>query len=174
MRRVLAGGLALVCLAALGCGGGGGTGGGEDGSDGGAIPACTGGTIECEVLALVNAERAAQSPALPPLGFSTLLQDAALFHNDWMVANGCFAHVCGGEAEVPLRIAQAGYSAAGWAETIAAGYPTPEAVVAGWMGSPGHRAILLGDFSEVGIAYTACPGGCAYGAYWTADFANPQ
>jgi uncharacterized protein YkwD len=42
------------------------------------------------------------------------------------------------------------------AENVAAGYPTAESVVNGWINSPGHRANILGSFSRsgVGVAYT--------------------
>src|SRR5919109_1185606 len=67
------------------------------------------------------------------------------------------------------RDAVAGYT--GWSaigENIAAGYPTPEAVVAGWMSSPGHRAnILSPNFTEIGIGLAQ---GGKYGSYWTQDF----
>lgn len=44
------------------------------------------------------------------------------------------------------------YRAAG--ENIAMGYRSPEAVVEGWMNSPGHRAnILNGDFTHIGVGY---------------------
>jgi hypothetical protein len=43
-------------------------------------------------------------------------------------------------------------------ENIAAGYETPEAVVAAWMNSSGHRAnILSTGFREIGIGYVADP-----------------
>ena len=50
-------------------------------------------------------------------------------------------------------------------ENIAMGYPSPDAVVEGWMNSPGHRAnILQGDFTEIGVGY------CEDGHYWTQMF----
>ena len=39
-------------------------------------------------------------------------------------------------------------------ENIAAGYPTPEAAVKGWMNSSGHRAnILSSQFTHIGVGY---------------------
>ena len=50
------------------------------------------------------------------------------------------------------RIDQAGYEGSAWGENIAWGYPTPEAVVAGWMNSPGHRANILRDeYTHLGV-----------------------
>ncbi|MBQ7333769.1 MAG: LysM peptidoglycan-binding domain-containing protein [Clostridia bacterium] len=55
------------------------------------------------------------------------------------------------------------YKSAG--ENIARGYPSPEAVVKGWMNSPGHRAnILNASFTEIGVGYVA------EGNYWTQMF----
>jgi hypothetical protein len=48
----------------------------------------------------------------------------------------------------------AGYSWSGAAENIAAGYTGPVSVMAGWMGSSGHRAnILDGSLREIGVGY---------------------
>ncbi len=50
-------------------------------------------------------------------------------------------------------------------ENIAYGYRTPEAVVDGWMNSPGHRANILGEkYKRIGIGYVA------EGNYWTQMF----
>jgi uncharacterized protein YkwD len=68
------------------------------------------------------------------------------------------------------RDGQAGYT--DWSdigENIAAGYPTPESVVAGWMASPGHREnILSAQFTEIGVGMAN--GGGSYGMYWTEEF----
>lgn len=62
------------------------------------------------------------------------------------------------------------YMAAG--ENIAAGYGTPEEVMAGWMNSEGHRAnILNGNFTQVGIGYYTDPNS-TYGTYWVQIFSN--
>lgn len=54
------------------------------------------------------------------------------------------------------------------AEDIAEGYPSAQAVVAGWMASPPHRANILGDYNLVGVGIAATPSGLLY---WCADFA---
>lgn len=52
---------------------------------------------------------------------------------------------------------------ANWVESIAAGFETPEAVVAGWYDSPGHRIHILGQvpaFAEAthyGVGYAPLP-----------------
>ncbi len=55
------------------------------------------------------------------------------------------------------------YRSAG--ENIAMGYRTPQAVVTGWMNSPGHRAnILNSSYKKIGVGYVAS------GNYWTQMF----
>ena len=50
-------------------------------------------------------------------------------------------------------------------ENIAMGYPTPEAVVDGWMNSEGHRANILNpSFTVIGVGYVE------QGHYWTQMF----
>ena len=119
------------------------------------------------VLELTNAERA--RAGLPPLAISTQLTEAAQQYSDVLATDACFAHTCGPVPEMAQRDAQAGYT--GWTaigENIAAGYPSPEEVVAGWMASPGHRANILNpDYRELGVGLAA---GGKYGAYWTQEF----
>ena len=50
-------------------------------------------------------------------------------------------------------------------EKIAKGYPSPQAVVNGWMNSSGHRAnILNASYTQIGVGYVA------QGNYWTQMF----
>jgi uncharacterized protein YkwD len=119
------------------------------------------------VLELTNAERA--RAGLPPLVLSGELTQSAQQYSDVLSADACFAHTCGPVPEMVQRDAQAGYT--GWTavgENIAAGYPNPEAVVSGWMASPGHRANILNpDYHELGVGLSS---GGKYGAYWTQEF----
>lgn len=56
-------------------------------------------------------------------------------------------------------------------ENIAGGYPTPEAVMRGWMSSPGHRAnILQPAFTDIGVGYAQGAPGSRYRHYWTQLF----
>src|SRR5689334_22993051 len=100
------------------------------------------------VLELTNAERA--QAGLAPLVLNDSLSEAAQDYSQVLATGDCFAHTCGPVPDFADRLTQTGY--AGWSsigENIAAGYPTPEAVVAGWMASPGHRQnILTPSFTE--------------------------
>jgi uncharacterized protein YkwD len=119
------------------------------------------------VLDLTNAER--QKAGLAPLLLSPELQAAAQGYSDVLASSDCFGHSCGPVPDLAERDAEAGYG--DWTyvgENIAAGYTTPEEVVAGWMASPGHRAnILSPSYTEIGIGLS---GGGQYGMYWTQEF----
>jgi uncharacterized protein YkwD len=121
------------------------------------------------VVELTNIER--QKAGLPPLTVNVQLSQAAQRYSDVLATDACFAHTCGPLPEMTQRDAQVGYD--GWTaigENIAAGYPTPEAVVAGWMNSEGHRAnILSPNYREIGIGLAS---GGKYGSYWTQEFGN--
>jgi uncharacterized protein YkwD len=123
--------------------------------------------FESRVLELVNDERS--FAGLSALSFDVRLQSAAEAHSLDMATNGCFAHnSCDGTAW-STRVYRY-YPKAGIGENIAAGYLTPEAVVTGWMNSPGHRAnILNGAFQGIGVGYVYL-GGSRSGTYWTQDF----
>jgi uncharacterized protein YkwD len=120
------------------------------------------------VLDLTNAQR--RDAGLGPLSLSSQLSEAAQKYSQVLASSGCFEHTCGPVPNFVDRIGQSGYS--GWTslgENIAAGYPSPEAVVGGWMASPGHREnILSPSYSEVGIGMVSGSG--QLGTYWTEEF----
>jgi uncharacterized protein YkwD len=121
------------------------------------------------VLELTNQER--QKVGAAPLAISTELNSAAQTYSQVLATTQCFAHDCGDVPEMADRMGRAGYQ--NWTalgENIAAGYPTPEAVVAGWMASEGHRNNLLSpNYAEIGIGLAL---GGGYGTFWTQDFGN--
>ena len=120
------------------------------------------------VLELTNVER--QKVGAPPLLASAELNRAAQSYSDVLATTGCFEHTCGPVPDMAARIGQSGYQ--GWtaiAENIAWGYPSPEAVVAGWMGSAGHRQNMLNPrYREIGIGLAITDR--RNGMYWTQDF----
>jgi uncharacterized protein YkwD len=133
-----------------------------------AEPAAGNGQFAQRVLELTNAER--QKNGLAPLVMNDSLTLAAQSYTEVLASGDCFAHTCGPEPDFSSRIQGTGY--VGWsalAENIAAGYPTPESVVAGWMASPGHRQnILTPEFTELGVGVANCAG--EFGTYWTEEF----
>jgi uncharacterized protein YkwD len=124
------------------------------------------GALRRALRCVVNEERAREG--LRRLRPNTDLGDAARSHAADMVARGYFAH------ERPGWTLRGRLRAAGWdgwvaAETIAwgcGGLGVPSAVLAGWLASPPHRAIVLGaKFTRAGVGLavgapypTDCPG----------------
>ncbi len=121
-----------------------------------------------EVFSLVNQHRA--SLGLVELSSSGVLGDAAVWKARHMAAYGYMAH---DDPAPPIartaaeRIAACGYSGGGWGENIAYGYPTAAAVMAGWLGSPGHKANIENpSFRSLGVGAAAGDGTI----YWAQDF----
>jgi len=147
---------------------------------------------EDRVIELVNEARWANGQ-LPPLSGCDLLDDSSELHSGNMADRDFFMHCDPDTLTLPWdRMVSAGYSYSTAAENIAAGYTTPEDVMAGWMASPGHRSNILSTASrELGIGYVLetgdtgnvrssatgqCPatvfGGGPYFRYWTQNFGS--
>ena len=116
------------------------------------------------LLTAHNAERA--KIGAPPLVLNAKLSTAAQKHANWMAANNKMSHTGAGGSSFADRIRDEGYTFATGGENIAAGYPTADAVVNGWMNSPGHRANILNpNYKEVGFGVN--------GRFWCTVFASP-
>lgn len=101
------------------------------------------------IYSLVNQARAAA-------GLRGLLRNASMdaVAAAWanqMGADGTLAHNPDFSAQIP-----GGWNRAG--ENIAEGHPTPQAMFDGWMRSAGHRANILGDYTDIGIAFVSVNG----------------
>ena len=95
------------------------------------------------------------------------LTRAAQLHSDDMHATGVMSHTGSDGSSLTQRLAREGYAYGRAGENVAWGYATPEAVVAGWLGSDGHCANLMGvGFTDLGAGES--------GRYWTLVFARPQ
>jgi uncharacterized protein YkwD len=93
-----------------------------------------------QFVSLVNAHRV--EVGCPALEWSTDVARVAQAHSEDMVDRGFFAHT-NPDGKSPFdRLTEAGVEYASAAENIAYGYPTASAVLAGWLGSPGHKANL--------------------------------
>jgi uncharacterized protein YkwD len=94
------------------------------------------------------------------------LRTAARAHSKDMHVRHYFEHDSPDGRTPWDRIKAAGYGQPG-AENIAMGYATAQAVVDGWMNSPGHRANILNcSLKAVGIGVEYGQGG----PWWTQDF----
>jgi uncharacterized protein YkwD len=134
-----------------------------------------------KVLALVNAARGkarkcgrAEFQPAPPLKLSAMLNQAALIHSQDMADKNYFEHVGSDGSKVADRVTRVGYRWRMAGENIAIGVQTPEAVVQGWLDSPGHCVnIMTPGFTEMGIGF-AVERKSAAGIYWTQVFATPR
>ncbi len=137
-------------------------------------------SISDQVLALLNAERA--RAGCQPLSLDSRLMRAAQQHSEDMATNNFVGHTGSNGSTLAQRADAVGYAWSALAENVAAGYPTPEAVMAGWMRSDGHRRNILNcRYVHVGIGYVyqaddaPLPGGqYPYYHYWTQVFGAPR
>lgn len=140
---------------------------------GGQVAAVYNEEFEQQVINLVNQERAKHS--LTPLTRSEGLTNAARYQAADMSQDNYFSHdtmdrECGtlvikcGPWE---RIAN--YSSGAIGENAAAGFHSPEAVMQGWMNSPGHRSNILNpNTRSIGVGFFQGSGD--YHSYWVQDF----
>lgn len=113
--------------------------------------------LEKDTIAEINKER--QAKGLPIVKANSALTDAARAHSTWMGSSGSgcskLGHIGEGGSDPGKRARDAGYRGGGIGETVACGYGTAPGVVDGWMGSTGHRAILLNaSMKEVGVGWS--------------------
>ena len=128
-------------------------------------------SFEERVILLINVERSIAGVA--PLTLDIRLQAAARWMSDDSAdQDNATSHV-GSDGSTPRdRILREGYvpSFLGGPENIAGGFPTPDSVVAAWMGSQGHKDNILNPIFEhlgVGYKYQDMP---FFDHYWTVDF----
>lgn len=112
-----------------------------------ALPAS--GAGEGTILSLVNQARA--SSGLGPLKLNGSMSAVSTAWANQMAANGAMTHNPSYSSQIP-----GGWSKA--AENVAWNYSSPTAVHIGWMGSAGHRANILGDYTDIGIAFVSING----------------
>ena len=114
--------------------------------------------------------------AVPALTWSCNLEAAALGHSKDMANNNYFSHTGKNGSSSGDRISQAGYSWSTYGENIAAGsgYSAANAVVQGWLDSPGHCSnIMEGNFTHLGAAKYS-NASSTYGVYWTQVLGRSQ
>ncbi|GAB3459679.1 hypothetical protein GCM10027570_43980 [Streptomonospora sediminis] len=126
--------------------------GGSPGSGGGPGGGSSASPLAKQVVALANDERA--EAGCGPLSLDPKLTAASEAHSRDMAEHDYMAHESLDGESPAERAAAVGYQA--WSgENVAAGYSSAEAVMEGWMNSPGHRANILNcDNTEVGVGET--------------------
>lgn len=126
-------------------------------------------SYEQQVLALCNQFRAKNG--LPALAMNWELERMARIKSQDMRDKGYFSHQSPTYGSPFDMMKSFGIQFTYAGENIAAGQPTPQAVVNSWMNSPEHRAnILNSHYTQIGIGYAQ---GGAYRTYWTEDFIRP-
>lgn len=120
-------------------------------------------SFEQQVINLTNQQRSKYG--LKPLKHNWELSRVARIKSQDMHDRKYFSHNSPIYGSPFTMIKNFGISYRTAGENIAHGYTTPQAVVNGWMNSPGHRAnILNGSFTQIGVGYYAS------GHYWTQMF----
>lgn len=104
---------------------------------------------EGTIHSLVNHSRAAAG--LGGLTLNGALSQVALAWANQMAAAGVLSHNPSYSTQIP-----GGWGLCG--ENVAQGYPNASSVHQGWMNSSGHRANVLGDYTDIGIAHIAAGG----------------
>lgn len=124
-----------------------------------------------ELLRLVNEVR--EENGLNALTYNTTLERAAQLYAEDMRNQNFFSHESPDGTTFDERIQKQGYPGPCpqpgcriqlyLGENLAKGFSTPEAVLQGWMNSPGHKANILNEhFAEVGFGIS--------GTYWAQEF----
>lgn len=104
-----------------------------------------------DIYNLSNQERT--NNGLPPFNLQPQLANAAYAKANDMFAKNYWAHVSPDGTTPWHFISSAGYSYASAGENLAKDFNFSSGVVAGWMGSPTHRAnVLSSAYSDVGYA----------------------
>lgn len=112
------------------------------------------------IIKHVNMYRALRD--LPPVRLDNQLSNSAQAKSDDLVQHHYFAHFRDGTKPWDY-IEDAGYNYASAGENLAKCYSSPQDIVAAWINSPAHEAILLGDYDDAGFGSTVNPDdGCAY------------
>ncbi len=116
-----------------------------------ATPALASDITRASVVAAMNEYRAEHN--LPPLREDLRLDTAAADRMQDMEDQGYWAHESPDGRSPFTWLAPHGYDFHYAGENLACGFETTELLVAGWMGSPGHRDnILSPHFEDCGIA----------------------
>ena len=123
-------------------------------------------SVQNQVIQLVNVQRT--KVGCRALVLDARLSRAAQAHSIDMAKRRYFSHTSLDGRTFAQRIRAQGYTGSLIGENIAAGYPTPKAVMDAWMKSPGHKANILNcRYRAIGVGSAV---GGPYRYYWTPDF----
>jgi uncharacterized protein YkwD len=110
-----------------------------------------------------------------PLSWNGSLAEAALGHSEDMAARNYFSHTSADGRSMVDRIDAAGYAWSALGENIAAGYPSINAVVDGWIASDGHCANLMNPaFRDMALVCVPGTPTSTYRTYWTLELGKAR
>jgi len=154
---------------------------GEQGSNNSSSD-CTYDAIDIDMLAAVNSARAASRmcgtqnlPAVPALTLNCKLTKAAQLHSEDMATHRVMSHTGSDGSSMTSRISAQNYSYSSAAENVAYGYADVDAVMTGWLESPGHCAnIMRNSVVHLGVGFAIARQNQRDEPYWTQNFAKPR
>jgi uncharacterized protein YkwD len=121
------------------------------------------------LLVVHNRERKQEN--LGPLKLAPKLCESAAIHARDMAKRQMLDHQGSDGSTVLDRVKRVGYIYLRVGENIANGQKTVDQVMDTWMKSPGHRANILGDYTEMGAARVEDDEGTNY---WCVNFGIPM
>jgi uncharacterized YkwD family protein len=125
--------------------------------------------FEAEVARLVNEERT--SRGIAALTVNARLSEIARTKARDMRDDNYFGHNSPTYGTPEQMLNRFGVTFRSYGENIAAGQPTPEAVMRTWMNSSVHRGNILDpNFTDIGVGYVAGTSTSRYQHYWTQLF----
>lgn len=125
------------------------------------------------LLEAMNEQR--ERRGLPPLHRDVRLDAAAADRIRDMFEQGYFDHVAPDGTQPFVWVRDRGYRYSAVGENLASGQRAARQVVEQWMRSPGHRANVLGDFEDAGIAIAeGSPTGRSGGYTFVAMYGRPR
>ena len=138
--------------------------------------------FQASALARINQYRATgascrtrgQFAPAPSVVVNSKLLQAATGHSQDMATRNYFSHTSPDGRTMADRINATGYVWSTIGENIAAGYPTVNGVIDGWMASDGHCANLMNpNFKDAALACVASSTS-TYRTYWTLDLGKQR
>lgn len=154
---------------------------GPVGAEAGAEPRAEGLADPAEVLALLNARRAAGAvcggelmPPAPPLQWHAAMERAAADHLRDVAWRPALTHVGSDGSSVGGRVWRQGYVWGGVGENVAGGHRAAADTLRQWLRSPSHCRTLMGaGYRHVAVVGRDFPGS-RLGPYWVMVVARPM
>jgi hypothetical protein len=128
--------------------------------------------VDPDLVAVLEAHnRERRKEGLGMVKLSAKLNQAAFVHAKDMAAHSAMDHKGSDGSSTVDRVKRTGYVYLRVGENVAEGQQSVAEVMVTWMDSPGHKANILGKFTELGAACVLDDQGVPY---WCVDFGTPM